>query len=137
MGDLGSSLELGRCPGGEYGNPLQSSCLGNPMDRGAQQATPHRVAESDMTEQLSKYNYFIIAISEALRQRSLRIFSKLQTYLDDGVFLTVYYIRCMPSNKTCAALKRLFVHCQFKEFFILLRRVVKPWVHYSSCLKNT
>ena len=35
------------------GNPLQYSCLENSMDRGAQQALVHGVAESDMTEQLS------------------------------------------------------------------------------------
>ena len=34
---------LGRSPGGGYGNPLQYSCLENPMDRGAWQATVHRV----------------------------------------------------------------------------------------------
>ena len=33
--DVGSILGLGRCPGREHGNPLQSSCLENPMDRGA------------------------------------------------------------------------------------------------------
>ena len=30
VGDLGSVLELGRSPGGGYGNPLQYSCLENP-----------------------------------------------------------------------------------------------------------
>jgi len=34
-GDLGSIPELGRSPGGKHGNPLQYSCLENPMDRGA------------------------------------------------------------------------------------------------------
>ena len=37
---------LGRSPGGDCGNPLQSSCLENAMDRGAWQATVHRVAQS-------------------------------------------------------------------------------------------
>ena len=37
---------LERCPGGGHGNSLQSSCLWNPMDRGAQQATVQRVAKS-------------------------------------------------------------------------------------------
>ena len=37
---------LGRSPGKGNGNPLQYSCLGNPMDRGAWQATVHGVAES-------------------------------------------------------------------------------------------
>ena len=41
---------LGRCPGRGHGNPLQYSCLENPMDRGAWWATVHRVAESAMPE---------------------------------------------------------------------------------------
>ena len=39
-------LGLGRSPGRGHGNPLQSSCLENPMDRGAWWATVHRVAKS-------------------------------------------------------------------------------------------
>ena len=35
-----------RSPGGRHGNPLQYSCLGNPIDRGAWRATVHRVAKS-------------------------------------------------------------------------------------------
>ena len=42
-GDLGSIPGLGRSPGEGNGNPLQYSCLGNPMDRGAWQATVHGV----------------------------------------------------------------------------------------------
>ena len=37
--DEGLILELGRSPGGGHGNPLQHSCLENPMDRGAWWAT--------------------------------------------------------------------------------------------------
>ena len=41
----------GRFPGGRHGNPLQYSCLENPMERGAWQATVCRVIESlDTTE---------------------------------------------------------------------------------------
>ena len=39
---------LGRSPGEEHGNPLQCSCLENPMDRGAWQATVYRVAQSQI-----------------------------------------------------------------------------------------
>ena len=45
-GDVGSSPESGRSPGEGNGNPLQYSCLGNPMDRGAWHATVHKVAKS-------------------------------------------------------------------------------------------
>ena len=41
---------LGRCPGGGHDNPLQYSCLENPKDKGAWQATVHSVTESDKTE---------------------------------------------------------------------------------------
>ena len=49
-GDTGSTPGLGRSPGGGHGKPLQYSCLGNAMGRGAWWATVHGVAESDMTE---------------------------------------------------------------------------------------
>ena len=44
-GDVGSIPGWGRSPGGGHGNPLQYSCLENPMDRGAWCATVHRVAK--------------------------------------------------------------------------------------------
>ena len=44
--EVGLILGSGRSPGGGHGNPLQYSCLENPMDRGAWQATVHRVAKS-------------------------------------------------------------------------------------------
>ena len=49
-GDMGLILGQGRSPGEGNGNSYQYSCLGNPMNRGAQQATVHGVSkESDMT----------------------------------------------------------------------------------------
>ena len=44
--DVGLIPGSGRSPGGGHGYPLQSSCLGNPMDRAACQATVHRVTQS-------------------------------------------------------------------------------------------
>ena len=45
-GDLGSIPGSGRSPGEGNGNPLQYSCLENPIDGGAWQATVHGVAKS-------------------------------------------------------------------------------------------
>ena len=45
-GDVCLILDSGRSPGGGHGNPLQYSCQENPMDRGAWQATVHRVTKS-------------------------------------------------------------------------------------------
>ena len=56
-GDASSIPGLGRSPEERNGNPLQYSCLGNPMDRGAWQAIVHRVAkEPDKTYRQNKDN---------------------------------------------------------------------------------
>ena len=54
-GDAGSIPESERSPGEGNGHPLQCSCLGNPVDRGAWRPTVQRVTESDMTEQLKAH----------------------------------------------------------------------------------
>ena len=57
-GEVGSIPGLGRPPGGGNGNPLQYSCLENPMDRGAWWATVHVVTDS--WTQLTEYTQHII-----------------------------------------------------------------------------
>ena len=53
-GDMGSMPGSGRFPGGRHGNPLQHACLGNPMERGACQATVYGVTEEpDETARLN------------------------------------------------------------------------------------
>ena len=55
-GDMGSIPGPRRCPGGGNGNPLQYSCLENPMDRGAWQNTACGVAKSQtQLKQLSMH----------------------------------------------------------------------------------
>jgi len=48
-GDPSLILGSGRSPGGGHGNPLQCSCLENPMDRGGRSPIVHSIAQSDMT----------------------------------------------------------------------------------------
>ena len=55
-GGVGSVPELGRSPGEGNGNPLQYSCLGNPMDRGAWQVAVHGVTKVlDTTYRLNNH----------------------------------------------------------------------------------
>ena len=54
--DPGSIPGSGRSPGGGHGNPLQDSCLENPMDKGAWWATVQRVSQSQtQLKQLSTH----------------------------------------------------------------------------------
>ena len=78
-GDLHSIPGLGRPPGGGLGNPLQCSCLENPMERGAWRATVHRTRkESDMTElkHISSTNSVVLKQSSGLSlPRACTLFS--------------------------------------------------------------
>ena len=63
MRNVGSIPGLGRSPGGGNGNPLQYSCLGSSMDRGAWQPTVHGVVKS--WTQLSMHTgYLKLALAE-------------------------------------------------------------------------
>ena len=59
VGDTGLIPGLGRSPGGGHGNPLQCSCLENPMDRGAWPATVHGVTRvgHDLATKPPNYNH--------------------------------------------------------------------------------
>ena len=60
MGGPGSIPELRRSPGEGNGSPLEYSCLENPMDRGAWQATVHGVTKSQT--QLSNFTFTFLFI---------------------------------------------------------------------------
>ena len=84
---LAQSLGWEDSPGEENGNPLQYSCLENPMNRGGWQAIVHGVAESDTTECLSMHmctyiKYMILSCNQqdgtekttAIYQTNLNLF---------------------------------------------------------------
>ena len=62
--------ELGRCPGGGHGNPLQYSCLENPMDRGVWRATVHGVVKSQtgLKRISTASDHFVIVTADILTQ---------------------------------------------------------------------
>ena len=62
---------LGRSLGGVHGNPLQYSCLENPMGRGAWRAAVHRVIKSDTTERLSTHARYDVSPSTFAEIRKL------------------------------------------------------------------
>ena len=63
--DTGSIPALGRSPAGGHGNPLQYSCLENPMDRGACWAAVHRVTKSQTgLKRLSMYTHVLLIFTE-------------------------------------------------------------------------
>ena len=69
-GDTGSTPGLGRSPRRGHGNPLQYSCLENPMDRGFWWTSVHRVVKSQTqlkrlssSGELSNYKDFYIVAS--------------------------------------------------------------------------
>ena len=77
-GDLGSIPGMGRSLGEGNGNPLQCSCLENPMDRGAWRAAVHGVTELDMTEWLSlSLLLFLLYFLKMLRNTSSIILKNL------------------------------------------------------------
>ena len=74
--DAGSIPESGRSPGEGRGSPLQDSCLENPMDRGAWQATVHRVTESwTWLKRLSMHNsvHFLILLLTERKPRHRKL----------------------------------------------------------------
>ena len=60
--DAGSGPESGQAPGKGNGNPLQYSCLGNPMDTGARWATVHAVAKGLDTTQWLNNNHLFVSV---------------------------------------------------------------------------
>ena len=61
---MGAIPGLGRSLGGGNGNPLQSSCLENPMDRGAWWATVQRVSKNQMLTEHRSIKAKIMKLSE-------------------------------------------------------------------------
>ena len=71
--DVGSIPGSRRCPGGGHGNPLQYSCLENPMDRGASGLQSLGSQSQTRLKQVSTYSGLVQSIS------CVRLFATLWT----------------------------------------------------------
>ena len=76
-GDKGSIPGLGRSPGEENGNPLQYSCLGNPMDRGPGGLQPvgsQRVGHNLVTKQEQVNGGTIVVLGNGVMVRKMMFY---------------------------------------------------------------
>ena len=89
VGYLGLIPALGRSPGEGNGNPFQSSCLENPMDRGAWQATVHRVAKS--WTRLSEFTSLHLRDTIGEGNGSLLQHSCLENLMDRGAWWAIVH----------------------------------------------
>ena len=87
-GDLGLIPGLGRGPGERNGNPLQYSCLGNPTDSRAWQATVHGVAKSQ--------THLVTNNQEQIHGVYLKIIVSLDNGLMNDLYLLLYALIYFP-----------------------------------------
>ena len=115
-GDLGSIPGLGRSPGEGNGNPLQYSCLENPMDGGAWWATVHRVAKS-CTIPLGHPS----ALAPSIQYRALNLDWLLVSYM------ILYMFQCYsPRSSHPLPLQQSPIDCSIHQclFCCLVYRVI-------------
>ena len=82
ISDTGSIPASRRSPGGVHGNPLQDSCLENPMDRGTWWVTIHRVANSQtQLKRLSTHACKDLGIAQGTPLSTLIIYMRKREYV--------------------------------------------------------
>ena len=128
LGDVSSIPGSGRSPGGGNGNPLQCSCVGNLMDRGAWWATVHGVAKS-WTWLRDWVHKFEDMISEHLIGSELR-------HLDCPFKLSALKSKCLLQDTALKEHKGLLGLprcCQWWRFCLQCRRPgFNPWARKIS-----
>ena len=87
MRDTGLVAGLGRFPGGGNSNPLQYSCLENPMNRGARKVAVHMVTKSQTRlKQVSMHGYWKLEFKHSFwgNKIQLTIFHKMLILFDEN-----------------------------------------------------
>ena len=108
------SLGQEDAPGGGHGNPLQYSCLENPMDRGAWWATVHRVAQSQTW--LKRLSSHALCAHERVKFLLLKSVHFLPKKNGSGGWITLARrvdLTCMQSSVQPLGTTQVFVFCFF------------------------
>ena len=127
--DMGSVLGLERSPGGGQGSPLQYSCLESPIDRGAWQATVHRVAKSctwlkQLSTQITESVYQSLETNTALSIKYKAKFKKQKNRILLEVQKMSFYVTLSIFHLTiCFIMIRIY---NFPDFFCTFNLVL--WV---------
>ena len=114
-GDLGSIPESGRCPGEGNGNPLQYSCLENPMEGGAWQGTVHGVAKSrtplsDFTSHTSLQSTQVQTIVHILsNSRAIKTLNVYKLYFNKTVFNHLLSPRTIQSHDIILGIRMYWI----------------------------
>ena len=120
-GDLGSSPELGRSPGEGNSNPLQNSCLENPMDGGAWWATVHGVTKSQTW--LSDFTFWLLSVTHShltlcnpmdCSPQASSVHEILQTRIQEWIAISFSRGSSQLRDPTCVCC----VSCTAGRFFI-------------------
>ena len=139
-GDLGSIPGSGRSPGEGNGNPLQYSCLENPMDGGAWWATVHK--ESDRTEPLhfhfqaihtcylSSFSFSVYTKHELILSPTYSSNIKIHSNLLSCILICISIYAYITSLSNSEKLDHLPVHhlltCALTSTHVIQPRIVDP-----------
>ena len=88
-GDTGSVPELGRSTGERKGNPLQNSCLGNPLDRGAWCSWDHKTVEHSLATEQQIEVQLIYSVVFLLSNRVSQLYVHIHPLFLDAIPMKV------------------------------------------------
>ena len=127
-GDPSSIPESQRSPGEGNGYPLQYSCLGNPMDRGAWRATVHGVAKS--WTWLSDYHFHFLSTSwqvleYGFKAKPLTMVSWKSTHMGQSQYIVTVSENAQKPNLGCTITEVLRKHYS---------NILKPFISSATLL---
>jgi len=123
-GDMGSIPGLGRSPGGGHSNPLQYSCLENPVDRKSWWAVIHRIAKSQ-TRLRQPNTHAHLPIQYHFHSRCMGVYVCVQSLSQDRVSVGRWKIWEMDDGESCST---IYLYIEPLKMYSLFSR----WVMSDS-----